>query len=248
MIYHFIAIASGFIQGTRVAWHYASEERLDQKRIKRFMEEAHQQNSAQFGIHKLSTESISWDSVISKDSFFADVVVTEDEEELLKMLRMGKEITALDIAKYILGIKPMSHLKLQKIVYLVYAEYLVKYKKPLFNEKIVAYRYGPVIEELYQEFKEHGAEKIYEPEKYSFNIKEAKIPPLFMKIVMSEHGIEILDTIVETVGNYGGKSASYLVSLTHSPDSPWSKVFVEDYENPEITDQMIIENHKYETK
>lgn len=248
MIYHFIAIASGFIQGTRIAWHYASKEKLDQTRIKKFMQEAHQQNSAQFGIHKLSTESLSWDSVVAKDSFFEDIFIIENEEELLRMLKVGKEISALDIAKYILGIKPMSHLKLQKIVYLVYAEYLVRYSKPLFKEKIVAYRYGPVIEELYQQFKEHGAEEIYEPEKYSFTIKDAKIPPLFMKIVMSEQGIEILDTIVETVNKYGDKTANSLVSLTHSPNSPWSKFFVEDYENSEITDDIIKENHEYEIK
>ena len=49
--------------------------------------------------------------------------------------------------------RPLSHLQLQKLVYLAY-KVPFKYKEPLFDEKIVAFQYGPVVEEVYQQFKD----------------------------------------------------------------------------------------------
>lgn len=42
----------------------------------------------------------------------------------------------------------ISHLQIQKLVYLAYKSYLFKYNESLFEEKILAYQYGPVVEEV----------------------------------------------------------------------------------------------------
>ncbi len=47
----------------------------------------------------------------------------------------------------------VTHLKLQKILYFTQATYLSCLNKIAFNEKILAYKYWPVIEEVYQEYK-----------------------------------------------------------------------------------------------
>ena len=44
-------------------------------------------------------------------------------------------------------------MQLQKIVYYAQVESLVHYKKPLFSEKIEAWRGGPVVRELYEKHK-----------------------------------------------------------------------------------------------
>lgn len=244
MAYHFIAIASGYFQGSRIAWHYASEEKLDKERIKAFMEEAAKQNGVQFGIHKLSTESCDWESVVEKDSFFADIYATEDEELFLEMLCEDKEITALDIAKFIITLRPVSHLKLQKLVYLVYAKYLVNHDRPLFKEEIVAYQYGPVIEEVYQTFKVYGAEEITDPvERYTFKIRDTEVPPLLMKIMSSDDGLKVILTILDVFKKYGDYTASQLVKLTHAPGSPWSKAYKGRYSSAVITDEFIKKYH-----
>lgn len=51
---------------------------------------------------------------------------------------------------------PLTHLKLQKILYYIQAEFIVKFDMPCFEEGIFAWRHGPVIGEVYQEFKYFG--------------------------------------------------------------------------------------------
>ena len=243
MVFHYIAIASDYVNGQRIAWHYPSKERLDQRRIRAFMNKAVNFESTFFGIHKLSTDSLSWESVTAKDSFFADVRVTKNEDELFRMLTKDKEILAMDVATFILAIQSMSHLKLQKLLYLSYADYLVKYKEPLFTDQIVSYRYGPVVEDVYQQFKKYGAEKITDKEKYSFAVKDKLIPPLLMKITKSEKGEKAITSILETLRKYHNFSANQLVSLTHSQNSPWSKTYSIESKNREIIDETILKYH-----
>ena len=103
MAYHFIAITSDYAQGQRIAWHYATEEKLDTKRIKSFLQKTKISfPNIAFGIHKLSTSSTSWESVVEKDSFFEDVCANADEDVFLKYLEADRDITAQDVAKIFL--------------------------------------------------------------------------------------------------------------------------------------------------
>lgn len=248
MVYHFIAIVSGYVAGKRIAWHYASTEKLDKEKIALFIEEAKKRNIDQFGMHKLSTDSYDWESVIEKDSYFEDVYATEDDTVFFDMLVGDQEISAIDIAKLFLSIKSFSQLKIQKLVYLAYADYLCKYQRTMFREDVVAYPYGPVVESVYQEFKKYGADDIEVEENYSYKISEKKLPPLFMKILSSEHGMEILDSAFRVILKFKTTTASELVELTHSPESPWTMTYEGPYTNRVITDETIINYHKNEVK
>lgn len=248
MAYHYIAIASGFSKGQRIAWHYPSEKKLDSTRINAFIERAVLIDSVQLGIHKLSTDNLKWSSVVEKDSFFGDVLATQSEEEFFRFLNEDKKISALDVARFIVGLKPMSHLKLQKILYLTYATYLSKYKDRLFDDKIVSYRYGPVVEDVYHSFKKYGAENIGDEEKYSFVLKNTSFPALFMRISNSDKGSKAIDVIIETLEKYEKYSANQLVAITHSEKSPWSYSYTEEYSNAEILDETILKYHTNEVK
>lgn len=246
MVFHYIAIASGFQRGQRVAWHYPSEEKLDQERISSFIKKSLEYDSAQFGIHKLSTSSTKWSSVVEKDSFFADILATQSEEELFRILSEDKKILAMDVAAFIIGLKPMSHLKLQKLLYLTYASFLEKYQEPLFGDEIISYRYGPVVEAVYQEFKKYGVEEITEKEKYSFFLKSNSYPALFMRISNSDKGSRAIETIISTIEKYSDLTASQLVNITHCENSPWSNSYTGAYKNDVITDETINKYHKFE--
>ena len=71
------------------------------------------------------------------------------KDVFLKYLEADRDITAQDVAKIFLKLVPMSHLKLQKMIYLAYKDYLVKLAnmESSFNP-IIKNKYG--YEGLYQ--------------------------------------------------------------------------------------------------
>lgn len=244
MAFHFIAISSSYSQGYRIGWHYSSEKRLDLGVIQNFMKTVEKEcGSLQFAVHKLSTDSTDFESVIRKDRFFEDVVTTSSVTSFIELLKMDKILSATDIAKFILTIQPMSQLKLQKILYYVYAEFLLKTGKKLFKEEFVAFQYGPVVKEIYHKYKKYGSSIIEEDEDDVFEL-HARIPtPIsFMKVVSSEVGIEAVTSIIDTLEKYLGCSASELVTKTHRPQGPWDQVY-ESYQNKVITDDIILKYH-----
>ena len=77
--------------------------------------------------------------------------------------------SAKAIANYFLGLadaekKPISHLKIQKLVYIAHGWYLAIKGEPLVGDEYAeAWQYGPVFPSLYHEFKIHGSGHITEP-------------------------------------------------------------------------------------
>lgn len=54
----------------------------------------------------------------------------------------------------------ITPMKLQKLLYLVYKAYLQCTGDPLFSERIEAWRYGPVVRDVYNRFKPYGSNAI----------------------------------------------------------------------------------------
>lgn len=119
-------------------------------------------------------------------------------------------LSCRDVANYFLAKADpeigdtISNLKLQKLVYYAQGFYLAIFDRPLFSEKIKAWAHGPVVPELYQDFKQFGAEGIPCPGDVDFSIFDAEIA-------------ELLD---EVYAEYGQYSAWKLRNLTHS-EPPW---------------------------
>lgn len=244
MAFHFIAIASSYSKGQRIGWHYTSEERLDLGVIKNFMKSIEEEcGSPQLAIHKLSTNSLEFSSVVEKDKFFEDVVVTKDITSFTELLKADKKLSASDVAKFLLTVCPMSHLKLQKVLYYAYADFLTKTGKKLFKEELVAFKYGPVIEEIYKKYRVHKSSVIEEKEDDVFYLHTGLSTTVsFMKIVSSENGIEAMASIIETIEKYSRCSASELVTKTHRKFGPWDRVYRE-YQNRMIPDEVILKYH-----
>ena len=67
-------------------------------------------------------------------------------------------ITVFDIADWFLARakaeeKPLKPMKLQKLVYFAYGWYYAYHNKALFPETIYAFRHGPVVQELFERFR-----------------------------------------------------------------------------------------------
>lgn len=229
MYQHFIAIASCYQLGTRIAWH-CSDHKIQPEQISIFRDKALELNCSNYSIHKLQTDSKSWESVLQKDSFFSDLKVMS-VDEFFDALCLDKKIIALDIAQYLISSIDVSNLKLQKLLYFVYANYLIKYNKKLFDENFKAFQYGPAIPFIYRKYKKFGKDII--------RIKYLSKAMATSKILQADDGIQILNAIDDVVKRFGHKSANELVAITHKSGSPWHKT----KKDKKITDECIIQNH-----
>ena len=106
--------------------------------------------------------------------------------------------------------KPLKHMKLQKLVYFAYGWYYAFYDHdvPLFEEEIYAWRYGPVVKDLYEKYKSFGS------------------APIIPEICEDHTFDEDVSRILRHVWNlYAACSGYQLSEITHRPDAPWSKAY-----------------------
>ena len=117
--------------------------------------------------------------------------------------------SSLEVAKQILTLakknnEVLTPMQLIKLVYLAHCWMLGIYRKPLIKEDVEAWKYGPVVPELYRSIKQyrsHPVEKI-ESENAKFD--------------------EYSQDIIEQVYNkYGKLSGITLSRITHQEKSPW---------------------------
>jgi len=109
----------------------------------------------------------------------------------------------LDVAAYILNEHgPMTAMKLQKLVYYSQAWSIVWDDEALFPEKILAWKNGPVVRELYDAHRGR-----YRVDK----VADGKVD------VLSETEEDTVDLVLKF---YGHHSAQWLSDLTHMED-PW---------------------------
>jgi len=139
------------------------------------------------------------------------------------------------IANYFLDLadrenRSLSPMKLQKLIYYANGWMLALKAKPLLNEQIEAWRFGPVISSIYHEFRSFGNQPITERAS-SLEYGEATgggfdvnvvSPSIDDEPVEAEYTKNLLDKVWEI---YGGYSAVQLSNMTHAEGSPWHHVF-----------------------
>ncbi len=112
----------------------------------------------------------------------------------------------------------LSHIQLQKLVFLCHAFYLIENSSPLITGHFEAWNFGPVNKEVYQAFKQFKDRPITElaVKKNLINGDVVKIEPPIER--------RVLDTIRKVFNFYGDWPAAKLVSLTHAKNGPWHYV------------------------
>lgn len=119
----------------------------------------------------------------------------------------------------------ITHLKLQKILYFAQSAFLSLERGALFNEKIEAWKYGPVIPDIYKVFKSK-TDLLSLDDRLSWDFS-----------AISTEDISLLKDIWEEFGKY---SAKKLVDITHG-HGPWKDVYKEWVSNIEITQSSLQE-------
>ena len=226
MVTHFIFLSSSYSLGTRIAMDYIVTDDSVQEKLKKDLEKILKECGKDVSIstHMIQADDTTWKSVCVADHFFKDVKVIDSIDKFIKLIKKDRQLEGLDVAKYILSKISCTQLKLQKLVYLCFADYLCDTGKELFTNKIYAFKYGPVVDTVYKRYKEYGYKSIEEEQRDidSRNISEM---PAKSRILFAENGTEKLISIEKTLKKYGSLSATDLVDLTHKDNSPWSKSF-----------------------
>ena len=187
-------------------------------------------------IHRLEKGSIQTEAVdsimrLSNDPDNMYFLLMQNRKNISESLynNLSKRIKELqNLKKHVLvkvddlvnnyGIIPeyITNLKLQKLLYFVQAICLKIFDKKAFPEKILAWSYGPVVNEVYQQYKHNHSGKI------NSELSVKKISSGLYKI------------IEEVVNCYGAMEANKLIDFTHEED-PWIKTEI----NEEIDIDLI---------
>lgn len=246
MVKHFIILASAYSRGKRIALDYYDNELLKMDEIKKDLDFIMKKlgEDAPISTHYIQTKKPGWREVENQDKFFSKVELIKTKEEFVEILLKDRKLKGIDIAKYILTVVPCTHLKLEKLVYLCYADYLCTEKKKLFDDKIYAYKLGPVIESVYKKYKK--SRNNLEEDNSKVVDETKKLLPIRSRIIASEEGLKKIISIDKTLEKYGKYTAHQLVDITHKKSSPWEKAGKGTLKYQEISDDLILKFHKYE--
>ena len=139
---------------------------------------------------------------------------------------------------------PVTNLKLQKIMFFLQGYCLCKYETPLIDGNFSKWRYGPIEEDVYRNFKNNGASPItYEYE--VANIKDGIIHVRTVKMDRDVLNSNVANDFEKIVENLVAIESWKLVEMTHSHSS-WKNYSdkinaheAKDYTNEEIKDCFI---------
>ncbi len=140
--------------------------------------------------------------------------------------------------------KSITHLKIQKIVYIAHGWNLGLHNVPLIDEEVQAWRYGPVIKSLYHALKFSGSQPLKDlitlpdlenEENEKVIDKAPKIP------TTDEATLAHLNRIWNA---YKGATAGQLVEATHRNGTPWQQVYQKGQISIPIPNEIIKSYYK----
>lgn len=242
MAIHYIFLGSSYKKGKRIALDISSGDKIDEKKVsetQKYLVDNCLMNS--ISTHVIPTESVDFNSVKKYDKYFSNVTLISTKEEFVDLINLDRYLSGLDVARYILSRVSCTHLKIQKLTYLCYADYLCKTQKRLFNDTIFAYEKGPIVKSLYEKYKKTKGE-VREDNRSKYS-NENIFFPIRSRILVAENGLEILASIDSTIDKYGKMTANELVELTHKNGSPWSHSGAGQEQYKIIEDDIILKYH-----
>lgn len=132
-----------------------------------------------------------------------------------------------DVAQFVVNYSneksiSITNLKLQKLLYYIQAAFLVKKGEPCFYQSIVNWRHGPVVVEIYEEFKQYGSRELESIDETTIVTSEDGVKFNTIEIKYDENKIHEKDKeIIKTIINvYKNSNPWDMVEKTHE-ESPW---------------------------
>jgi uncharacterized phage-associated protein len=120
------------------------------------------------------------------------------------------------------GTRSLTHMQVQKLVYLAHGWNLAAYEQSLIEDDIEAWEFGPVIRRLYDALRIYGRGPITKLLRWGDDtpFKSDDYEEAFAQLTPEE--IDIIDLIWE---KYGSFPAFKLSALTHENGTPWFSAF-----------------------
>lgn len=119
-------------------------------------------------------------------------------------------------------ISDFSPLKIQKLLYYAQGFYLGNTGEKLYEEDFEAWKFGPVLPTIYNEFRDLGHEEIkryatdIEIDGFKINQNEPRI---------DSSNVEVSDYLKKIALTYGKYSPIQLSNMTHEKGGPWWEVY-----------------------
>lgn len=246
MITHFIFMSSSYSLGKRIALDYIVDDEKMQYKLKENLNKITTECGKDVSIstHIIQAKDTTWESVCKTDYFFKDVEIIDSLDKFIKLIKKDRKLEGIDVAKYILSKIKCTQLKLQKLVYLCFADYLCETGKALFTDSIYALKYGPVVDTVYKRYRKYGYKPIAEDKDIDSTFSEM---PAKSRILFAEDGTGKIMSIDSTLKKYGSLTASQLVELTHRESAPWTMTHKGTWLiYSEIKPEVIKKYHKFE--
>lgn len=111
--------------------------------------------------------------------------------------------------------KYLTPMQILKLVYIAHGWSYGFFNKPLIDDTIEAWKYGPIIPELYQAIKKYGNTEITQDISYpcfKFNKND----------ILNSEQQKVVEFVYKKYGHFDGIQLSM---LTHQNNTPWSEVF-----------------------
>lgn len=145
----------------------------------------------------------------------------------------------------------ITQLQLQKLCYISHGLYMAIHDKPLIGERVEAWKYGPVIRSLRNEFRNFGSLPITRLATKPARMKDGSIREDFPSLDKENHELagDAKFVLNEVKRIYGHMSGPQLSTLTHQKGSPWYSIYEELHGgNPppgeEIPNEVIKDYYK----
>ena len=112
----------------------------------------------------------------------------------------------------------VTPMKLQKLLYFLYRDYLQKTGQPLFSERFACWKYGPVLDSVYHRFKRFGSNPIDE-----YATRQGQ------SFAVDENADPVFASLISRVWEQGKQfTGIQLARMTHNPEGAWNKAYQSD--------------------
>ena len=237
MYKHYLIILEEYDHEGRLAFHMTITEKKDLEKIELYEEDL-TELSIGFYTHLITTSKDTIQSIKEKDSFFENVTIFEKYFDFKNVAKSPHGLNAMDIARYILMLKPTTPLKLQKLLYIVYERYFLNRKIELFKERFLAFDYGPVVKEVYSVYRGQSDVLTEKDDQSVYSVISNATTPITYKIFREEDSEYISSLIKDVIDEYDGVSAWDMVEKTHKKNTAWDKAYKLGQNSP-ITVDLI---------
>ena len=130
---------------------------------------------------------------------------------------------------------PVTQMKLQKMVYVAHGLHLALYGEPLIKEYFQAWKYGPVVRDIYNTYRFYGSEPISNTDWLFYENFDDELKKL------DSRAESIIDFTWKTLKSW---NAGQLSNWTHKDGSPWQKVYIKGVSDIIIPNDAITDYFK----